>query len=97
VLLAIGKFRHFIQDTHFTVITDHSALQWLLSMKTLVSNRFCRWIMQLQQYDFTVKHRKGKNMEIDDGLSHAIETVDITIPDDWYEGLSQKTMEVESY
>jgi hypothetical protein len=53
--------------------------------------------MQLQQYDFTVTHRKGKNMEIDDGLSHAIETVDITIPDDWYEGLSQKTMEVESY
>jgi hypothetical protein len=46
--------------------------------------------MQLQQYDFTVNHRKGKNMEIADGLSRAIETVDITIPDDWYEGFSQK-------
>jgi hypothetical protein len=90
VLLAIGKFRHFIQGTHFTVITDHSALQWLLAMKTPVSNRLCRWIMELQQYDFTIKHRKGKNMEIADGLSRAIETIDITIPDDWYEGLSRK-------
>jgi hypothetical protein len=91
VLFAIEKFRHFIKDTHFTVITNHSALQWLLAMKTPVLNRLCRWIMQFQQYDLTVKHRKvKKNMEIADGLGRAIATIEITQPDVWYEDKSLK-------
>jgi hypothetical protein len=42
ILLAIEKFRQFTQGTNFTVIMDHFALQWLLAMKTPVSNRLCR-------------------------------------------------------
>jgi RNase H-like domain found in reverse transcriptase/Integrase zinc binding domain/Reverse transcriptase (RNA-dependent DNA polymerase)/Integrase core domain len=90
VLLAVEKFRHYLLGSHFTVVTDHSALQWLLALKTPISNRLCRWIMTLQQYDFSVKHRKGSDMAMADGLSRAIETIDIEPDDEWYNDLSKK-------
>jgi RNase H-like domain found in reverse transcriptase/Integrase zinc binding domain/Integrase core domain len=90
VLLAIEKFRHYLLGSHFTVITDHSALQWLLALKTPVSNRLCRWIMSLQQYDFSVKHRKGSEMAIADGLSRTIESITLEPDDKWYNDLARK-------
>jgi RNase H-like domain found in reverse transcriptase/Integrase zinc binding domain/Reverse transcriptase (RNA-dependent DNA polymerase)/Integrase core domain len=93
VLLAVEKFRHYLLGSHFTVITDHSALQWLLALKTPVSNRLCRWIMTLQQYDFSVKHRKGSEMAMADGLSRAIETIRLEPVDDWYRDLSNRIQE----
>jgi RNase H-like domain found in reverse transcriptase/Integrase zinc binding domain/Reverse transcriptase (RNA-dependent DNA polymerase)/Integrase core domain len=90
VLLAIEQFRHYLLGFHFTVVTDHSALQWLLALKTPVSNRLCRWIMSLQQYDFSVKHRKGTDMAIADGLSRVIESITIEPDDNWYNSLAKK-------
>jgi RNase H-like domain found in reverse transcriptase/Reverse transcriptase (RNA-dependent DNA polymerase)/Integrase zinc binding domain/Integrase core domain len=98
VLLAIEKFRHYLLGYHFTVVTDHSALQWLLALKTPVSNRLCRWIMSLQQYNFSVKHRKGSDMAMPDNLSRTVETVVLEANDDWYNDLAKKVQdEPEKY
>jgi RNase H-like domain found in reverse transcriptase/Reverse transcriptase (RNA-dependent DNA polymerase) len=98
VLLAVEKFRHYLLGSHFTVVTDHSALQWLLALKTPVSSRLCRWIMTLQQYDFSVKHRNGSEMAMADGLSRAIETIETEVKDEWYSDLSGKIQnEPEKY
>jgi RNase H-like domain found in reverse transcriptase/Integrase zinc binding domain/Reverse transcriptase (RNA-dependent DNA polymerase)/Integrase core domain len=98
VLLAIEKFRHYLLGSHFTVVTDHSALQWLLALKTPVSNRLCRWIMSLQQYHFSVKHRKGSDMAIADGLSRTIESITVEPGDKWYNDLAKRIQnEPEKY
>ena len=56
----------------FTVITDHSALLWLKNLKDL-SGRLARWALQMQQWDFQIKHRKGTLHSVPDALSRIYE------------------------
>src|SRR3990170_1079624 len=58
VVWAIKHFQHYLYN-HFTIVTDHSALKWLKTSK-LPTGRRARWIMELQQHDFTIEHRAGK-------------------------------------
>ena len=51
-------FRPYLYGTHFTVDMDHWALQWLMSNDHR-NGRLARWALKLQEYDFTVRHRKG--------------------------------------
>ncbi|CAI5471022.1 unnamed protein product [Closterium sp. Yama58-4] len=65
---AVGHFRVYLQGRHFTLVTDHQPLLWLMHNQTL-TGRNARWAMKLQEYDFTVKHRPGTTMQHVDGLS----------------------------
>ena len=58
---AIKHFRPYLWGTAFTLITDHIALQWLHKNKDL-GGRLTRWSLKLQEYDFTIKYRKGPGM-----------------------------------
>lgn len=90
VLMAIEKFRPFIEGTKFTVVTDHASLLWLQNLKD-PSGRVGRWALRLQAYDFNLVHRKGKFMVVPDALSRAVETVDVQLfskdLDPWYSKL----------
>src|SRR3954454_18919398 len=68
VIWAIKYFQHYLGMCPFELITDHSALKWLQTAK-MPSGRRARWIMELQQYDFTIKHRPGKQNANADALS----------------------------
>lgn len=68
IVHAIEKFRPYIDGTHFTVVTDHSALQWLHKMKD-PHGRLARWAMKLQQFSFDIIHRPGKSHIVPDALS----------------------------
>ncbi|XP_046868577.1 uncharacterized protein LOC124461031 [Drosophila willistoni] len=52
----------------FTVITDHSSLQWLMTLKD-INGRLARWSLALQSYDFVIEHKKGKDNVVADMLS----------------------------
>jgi len=71
VFFAVTKFRPYLHGTHFTLITDHSALTWLLKTSNLPAHnrRLNRWVMELQACDFTVIHKKGKANSNVDALS----------------------------
>ena len=69
---AIDKFRPYVEGSHFTVITDHSALRWLFQKKN-PTGRLGRWIQELSQYDFNVEHRAEKLNVIPDALSRVYE------------------------
>ncbi|KAG5866198.1 hypothetical protein JTB14_031868 [Gonioctena quinquepunctata] len=59
----------------FSVITDHYSLLWLHNLKDL-TGRLARWSVRLQQYDFKILHRKGKEHVVPDTLSRSVPVVD---------------------
>ena len=71
VLWSILKFYVFLYGRHFTLITDHSALTWLFSSKKLCA-RLERWSIQLQTFDFSIIHRKGRIHSNVDALSRPV-------------------------
>ena len=50
-------FRVYLLGRKFTISSDHSALSWLHSMEP--KGRIACWLMDLQEFDFEVKHRAG--------------------------------------
>jgi transposase InsO family protein len=75
VLVAVKKFRQYVEGSKFQVITDCAALKWLAKFNDATNGRLCRWALQLQHYDFEIIHRKGKNNCVPDALSR-IETLE---------------------
>ena len=60
-------FRVYLLGRKFTISTDHSALSWLHSVEP--KGRIARWLMDLQEFDFEVKHRAGRVHNNADALS----------------------------
>ena len=52
----------------FTIWTDHSALKYLKTAKIPEGKRM-RWLLRLQQYNFEIKHRAGRENKNADALS----------------------------
>jgi len=68
IIKAIKHFRPFLEFNKFLVVTDHSALQYLQRLEN-PKGRLARWSIYLSQYDFEIKHRQGKYMQVPDALS----------------------------
>jgi len=72
-LLAVVKyvdfFYHYLIGKKFLIRTDHRSLKWLLSWKTPTTAQYFSWISKLQQFDFEIVYREGKNHINADALS----------------------------
>ena len=53
------SLRHMLDGVHFTVVTDHQPLCWLMSNDNL-HGHYARWALSVQDLDFTIEHRAGK-------------------------------------
>jgi len=60
--------RCYLEGYRFEVITDHLALKWLASIES-PSGRIARWALELQQFQFDVRYRRGKLNVVADTLS----------------------------
>lgn len=68
VIYAVAKFRTHLWGTQFNIITDHKALSFLMQSK-FNNSRITRWILFLQEYDFTITHCKGRDNFVADLFS----------------------------
>nr|GEX01824.1 reverse transcriptase domain-containing protein [Tanacetum cinerariifolium] len=58
VVYAFEKFRPYLVMSKSIVYTDHSALKYLLS-KQDAKMRLLRWVFLLQEFDITIRDKKG--------------------------------------
>ena len=61
-------FRSYVYMRPFQLITDHSALRWLLNQPN-PNKRVNRWIQRISDYPYEIVHRKGKVHSNVDALS----------------------------
>ena len=53
------RFHLYLYGTSFTILTDHKPLEVLYTHKGKPSAQILKWAIELQSYDFTIKHIKG--------------------------------------
>ncbi|CAL8135446.1 unnamed protein product [Prunus armeniaca] len=71
VVFALDKFRAYLVGSPIVVFTDHAALKYLLTKKDAKA-RLIRWILLLQEFDITIKDKKGVENVVADHLSRLV-------------------------
>jgi hypothetical protein len=70
---AVKRFHLFVYGKEFRVITDHMPLVSIFNNPTSrASARIERWLMELQQYRFTVEYQPGHNNPADYASRHPL-------------------------
>jgi hypothetical protein len=77
IVHALKMWRHYLMGKRFELRTDHSGLKYLFEQPTL-NARKTRWLEFLSEYDFDIKHIKGKENKVVDALSRRIHLMHAT-------------------
>lgn len=67
-LFIVDIFRPYLYGTEFIVETDHNALVWLYKVKDS-NQKLLRWSLLLQEFNFSVRHKRGRDHLNADALS----------------------------
>jgi hypothetical protein len=59
-------------------MTDHYGLRYLFDQPNL-NSRYARWLALLSEFDFEIKHTKGKENRVADALSRSIKTIHLEV------------------
>ena len=65
---SIKYFSAYLWGTNFDIYTDHKALQFIFKNKNSIP-RVARWSMLLEEYDYNIHYKKGKENSVPDCLS----------------------------
>ena len=71
VVFAQEKFWSYIVGSPVTIFTDHEALKYMLS-KQDTKPRLTRWILLCQEFNLTIKDKKGVENVVADHLSRLV-------------------------
>ena len=68
IVFALDKFRSYLIGSQIVVYTDHAAVRYLMS-KQDAKPRLIRWILLLQEFNISIKDKKGAENVVADHLS----------------------------
>jgi hypothetical protein len=68
----LKMWRHYIMDRKFLLLIDNSRVKYLFNQPDL-NARQARWLAFLSEFDFEVRHIKGKENKVADDLSSIIQ------------------------
>jgi hypothetical protein len=65
------KWRNYLMGKRFELRTDHNGLKYLFDQPNL-NSRERRWLEFLREYEFDIKHIKGKENKVANALSRKV-------------------------
>jgi len=71
VIHALKMWQHYLMGKKFLLMTDHHSLTNYFRQPTL-NARQAHWVDFLSEFDFEIKHLKGKENRIADALSRKV-------------------------
>jgi hypothetical protein len=77
IVHALRKWRLYLTRKRFKLRIDHNVLKYLFDQPTL-NARQIRWLDFLCEYDFDIKHIKGKENKVVDALSRKVHQLHAT-------------------
>lgn len=69
LIWSVRLFRPYVAGGEFTIVTDNTAVKQLVKKENLGNKRIASWILELQEYNFTIAHRPGAKHGDADGPS----------------------------
>ena len=76
IVWACKYFRPYLYGRKFTLYTDHKPLTYGLNLKD-TNSRLTHWRLYLEEFDFEMKYRPGKQNIVADSLSRIREEINI--------------------
>jgi hypothetical protein len=77
IVHALRMWRLYLMGKKFELRTDHIGLKYLFE-QPILNTRQTRWLEFLSEYDFDIKHIKGKENKVSDALSRRVHTMHAT-------------------
>jgi hypothetical protein len=74
IVHALKMWRHYLLGRRFVLMIDHCGLRHLFDQPKL-NSRQARWMALLSEFDFEIKHIKGKENRVVDALSRSIKMI----------------------
>jgi hypothetical protein len=71
IVHALKMWRHYIMGRKFLQLTDNSGVKYLFNQPYL-NARQARWLAFLSEFNFEVRHIKGKENKVEDALSRRV-------------------------
>lgn len=70
IVFGLKKFDTYLRGRSFIVHTDHKSLKWMLTTK---EGRVARWASRMTEYDMTICHKSGTEVEHVDYLTRFVD------------------------
>ena len=74
IVHALKMWRHYLLGMKFVLMTDHCGLRYMFDQPKLNAIQ-ARWMALLSEFDFEIKHIKGKENRVADALSRSMKTI----------------------
>jgi hypothetical protein len=78
IVHALKMWRHYLLGRRFVLMTDHCGLRRLFDRPKL-NARKAMWMSLLSEFDFEIKHIKGKENRVVDALSISIKVIHLEL------------------
>jgi hypothetical protein len=93
IVHSLRKWRHYLMGKRFELRTYHNGLKCLFDQPNL-NSRKSRWLEFLSEYDFDIKHIKGKENKVADALNRRVHELHATTIIMYQSYLKDKILEV---
>jgi hypothetical protein len=71
IVHVLKMWMHYLMGRNFELRINHTGMKYFFGNPTL-NVRQIRWIEFLNEYDFDIKHIKGKENKVDDALNRRV-------------------------
>ncbi len=81
MVFSVKKFRHYLICNPVVFFVDHMAIKYLVN-KAELSGRLARWVLLLEEFDYTVEYKPGRLHLHANHLSRLLEEIGTNPIDD---------------